>query len=115
MKDALKKFNSDRLWVVLGYLALVFANTWWEVGIPDATMTEIMYVVIAFVLGKSLRGTVGGSLLETGQDALTEIIEVKRYEAQADKAEDPDGASKVKNLPPPSKRALLKRGQKDDD
>ena len=59
----IEKLMSDRLWVLAGYFALVAANAKIPLGITDDIMTEILYAVLAFIIGKSLRGTSGGSIL----------------------------------------------------
>jgi len=60
----LPKLFSDRLLVALAFVLLVVVDAWWQLGISTEHMTEAMYVVISFILGKTLRGTGLGSLLE---------------------------------------------------
>lgn len=57
------KLISDRLWVLLLYVVLVFANQWLALGVPDEQLTEVLWAVLAFILGKSLRGTGVGNIL----------------------------------------------------
>ena len=57
MKFLPEKFNSDRLWAIVAYGLLLVANARMGLGIDPEAMTELSYVVIAFVLGKSVRGT----------------------------------------------------------
>ncbi len=64
MQEVLQKLNSDRLWALVTYFAVVVANVKMGLGVPAEQMTELLYAVVTFVVGKSLRGTVGGSMIE---------------------------------------------------
>lgn len=65
MLDTIKeKVVSDRLWALLAFVGLVFANQLLGLGVTDEQITEVLYATLAFILGKSLRGTVGGKVLE---------------------------------------------------
>lgn len=81
IKDALPKIFSDRLWALLAFLVLVLVNAIFDLGLEhapvgqDSTIVVTMYAVVAFILGKSIRGTVGGSILKQGLDILLPAVE----------------------------------------
>ena len=71
MDDMKKKLQSDRLWMAAAFLILVALNAqmaWGLEMVPEGATSSPLalaaYVAIAFVLGKSVRGTVAGSFLE---------------------------------------------------
>lgn len=64
LETTLDKLNSDRLWVALGYFAVLVANAKLNLGLTDDLLVAASYVAVAFILGKSLRGTAAGKLLE---------------------------------------------------
>jgi len=64
LQEALAKLVSDRLWAFLAFLALLIADSAYDLGLPEEHMTNAMYVTMALILGKSIRGTQGGSMLQ---------------------------------------------------
>lgn len=74
METLKTKLLSDRLWVVLLFLAVVVCNTVLSLGITDAHLTQLCFAVIAFVLGKSWRATTAHSgLIEAAVPQLIAI------------------------------------------
>ncbi len=72
MGSVKSKLNSDRLWALVAFGGLVIANAQFSFGlevIPEGAQASplmlLAYAVIAFILGKSLRGSAGGSIAET--------------------------------------------------
>lgn len=70
-------FKSERLWVLLIYVALLFTNAMMGVYLnmmilPDDQITEVGYVVVAYILGKSIRDTGAGAIFGTGITAVTQ-------------------------------------------
>ena len=64
MDDTVKtKLKSDRLWALLLFLALLVGNAAFDMGLSDDQIREALYAVIAFILGKSVRGTIAGSAI----------------------------------------------------
>tara|TARA_Y100000034_G_C6871529_1_gene397972 strand:+ start:112 stop:366 length:255 start_codon:yes stop_codon:yes gene_type:complete len=53
----LSKLNSDRLWALLLFIAVVAGNASLDLGIEQEQLELVAYGVIAFILGKSVRGT----------------------------------------------------------
>lgn len=87
-----EKFNSDRLWALAGYAAVLMANAYLALGIPEEQLTELLYAVIAFILGKSIRGTTGGSFVQALAPKLIEAT--ARIEPKVDVgAQLPAGAA----------------------
>ena len=73
LKDLIpEKLNSDRLWALVAYAALLVLNAKLQLGVPPEQMTELLYAVIAFVVGKSIRGTTAGSFVSALMPKLTE-------------------------------------------
>ena len=58
----MEKLKSDRLWALLGFAALLVANAMFDLGLGPEEIKPIMWSVLAFILGKSVRSTTGGTL-----------------------------------------------------
>jgi hypothetical protein len=58
----LAKLKSDRLWALVAFLALLFVNASYDLGLSEKEITNAMWATIAFVLGKTFRSTTGGTL-----------------------------------------------------
>jgi len=76
----LSKFKSDRLWALILFIGVIAANASFDMGINQEQLELIAYGVVAFILGKSVRGTgvqsvidlvVGG--LAQGAKAIPEV------------------------------------------
>jgi len=94
MSDVFGKLKSDRLWILAIYAVVVILNAVMPdtLEIPIEQMTELGYAVIAFILGKSIRGTVGGSMFEGGLNAIVGTLSSeagKRLPGQSEEATDP--------------------------
>lgn len=75
-----EKLNSDRLWALGAYIALLIANAQLGLGIAEEQMTQLCYAVIAFVLGKSIRGTSTEGLVQKLVPAAMKVAEKKPAE-----------------------------------
>lgn len=64
MEDVTAKFKSDRLWALLGFLALLVSNAMFDIGLTEDQMTDALWATIAFIGGKSLRSTTGGTIFD---------------------------------------------------
>lgn len=76
MHTIVEKLKSDRLWALLLLLVLVLLNTLLGLNLEavpaGATLSPLSEVALAvgtFILGKSIRGTVGGSMFTSMVDA----------------------------------------------
>lgn len=96
MKDVKTKLKSDRLWAALGFVGLLVVNAMFDLGITENQMTDVLWVTITFIAGKSLRsttgGTVFGALLEGFAGRGLEAIEAVVPDVEAPK--DPEGPSR---------------------
>jgi hypothetical protein len=68
----MSKLNSDRLWALLAFGAVVVANAKLQLGIDQAQMEALLYAVIAFIVGKSWRSSAPGAVIEAMAPALIE-------------------------------------------
>lgn len=76
----LSKLNSDRLWALALFIAVIAANAAFDLGVEQEQLELIAYGVIAFILGKSVRGTGMQSIVDAvvaamskGAQAIPEI------------------------------------------
>lgn len=73
MPEIPKRFNSSRLWFVLGFLLMLPLNAMLGMGLENVpengTLSPLsmgMFTVVTYVFGNSYRGTVVGGILEQG-------------------------------------------------
>ncbi len=96
IQEILQRLRSDRLWALLAFVALILVNSMFNLGldVPGAAeetsaLAMAGYSTIAFILGKSIRGTVGGSLFERGLEGGVAILETHLPDVQPDASEGP--------------------------
>lgn len=92
--DVVEKLKSDRMWALLLYVGLLVANAKFNLGVTEDQMTEVLYAVIAFIVGKSVRGTTAGSLVK----ALGPVLSTSA-EAVVDGDDPPTGGKGKRKKP----------------
>ena len=85
----LSKLNSDRLWALLLFIAVIAANAVFDMGITQEKLELLSYAVIAFILGKSVRGTGMQSVIDLVVGGLSQAAKAIP-EVPAD--EEPNGS-----------------------
>lgn len=63
LKDILEKLKSDRLWAAVAFIGLVIANSRWHF-MTEEQLQDTMWVTVTFIVGKSLRATGVGGIID---------------------------------------------------
>tara|TARA_Y100000296_G_scaffold85151_1_gene120339 strand:+ start:771 stop:1043 length:273 start_codon:yes stop_codon:yes gene_type:complete len=64
MDKLLAEVKSSRVWALVIYIGLIVANAAFDLQIDPEALGEVALVVGAFILGKSIRDSLAGSMLK---------------------------------------------------